>query len=116
MGHHAQYRKRGTHADSTPYALLPPQPGDWDADWNGTNLRGKIIAVYPGGVGAAATQWRAIGDEWGLGSPLVTRLAFFAVGDPTVPGQYEVRIAWNTFPIPGHRVSEYSAPKTVTVT
>jgi hypothetical protein len=116
VGHHAQYRKRGSDRQGLPIATLPPQPDDWQTETVGLTLRAKLVGTPPGGASSLRSEWRTPGDQWNTGATIYPANTMMAIWAPDDAGDYEVRVAWAAGPGTFVQLSPFSAPKTLTTT
>jgi len=116
MGHHAQYRKRGSTPAAPAYPLTPPASAEFDVEWNGSNIRARFNVPAPAPANGLMTSYMLGGSGWVPGLSGTVEDTYFAIEAGAAPGLYFVRTAWALVGAPTFQKSDWSNAKLVTVT
>lgn len=114
MGHHAQYRKRGSTPTGGSTVLAAPDPSDWDARWSAGMLQGKSLVLFPPPAQRLKVQARQGAGTWDHEYNIEVDNVWRTVWASPPSGLTELRSAW--FNITAElQLSPWSASKTVVV-
>jgi hypothetical protein len=115
MGHHAQYRKRGSTPKAPQLPNNPPAAADWDARRNGSDAQVMRNSAFPAGSNALAVKIQLPTGEW-LPANNVTLLSTWTVVVAGLdPGTYNLKVCWTIAGTPNTDTSLYSLTEQIII-
>jgi hypothetical protein len=97
MGHHAQYKKRGSSHTGDPapvYPLAAPEPGDWNLQPVGGTIEVKILVTPPSPATGLRTQYAELPAGWMTGAGVIPNTQWQAIAGSLDNAVYVVEVKW----------------------
>ena len=114
MGHHAQYRKRGSNSTGDIYVVQPPASYEWELRVNDSSLEIRLIVTPVVPRYGLIPQWQLGQGPWFAGPSGHILNEWFPINDHPGAGDYGVSVRWSDS-ITHLPISGYSAIKRITI-